>query len=124
MRMLSLIAITLLLVSCSGKETTTTDAAEGKAEMEKKVTETKKKGAEAAGDTTTAGTISDAVVCKAGKDERQIGKREREGGGCEVVYTKHGDTSVIADARNDVSYCDNVVDKIKTNLTNAGFTCN
>lgn len=108
--------IPFLIVSCAHKDKKM-DAAKGGEKTMK----------QSAGSKENTPTVSDGpkmtVTCTAGKDERQISKKMTDGGGCEVSYTKHGESNVIADAKNDSSYCDNVMDKIKTNLTNAGFNC-
>lgn len=66
---------------------------------------------------------ADKVVCKLGSDERQILRRKPESGGCEVVYLKTGEEKVVANAQNDLSYCDTVMGRIQKNLQQAGFAC-
>lgn len=64
-----------------------------------------------------------AMVCKSGKDERNIQVRKPEAGGCEVVYTKFGEESVVADAKYDMNFCKEKAEKVKSNLVAAGFEC-
>lgn len=62
------------------------------------------------------------VTCTSGKDSRTIGVKAVDAG-CEVVYTKFGETSSVASASSGSEHCANVVSKIKDNLSNAGFKC-
>lgn len=66
---------------------------------------------------------SAVVVCELGSEERTIENRALEGGGCEVIYTKAGEPNVVAEAKNDLSYCRGVVERIQNNLSSAGFEC-
>lgn len=117
MHRIILVLVSLAVVSCAHKKAT--DTAKGTTTPTEKVAATpapKKMTKETA-------SILDGITCRAGEDQRTIAKKSMTGGGCEVLYTKHGETNTIADAKNDVGYCDNVVDKIKNNLTSAGFNC-
>jgi hypothetical protein len=72
--------------------------------------------------TKPAATItSGSVACTAGDDTRMI--QINTGEGCQVMYTKFGTESQVANAANDMSYCNSVSEKIQSNLTAAGFTC-
>jgi hypothetical protein len=64
-----------------------------------------------------------SITCKNGGDTRTLTKKDMEGGGCEVMYNKGGEDKSIAQAKNDVSYCDKTMEKVKDNLTKSGFTC-
>ncbi|MCC7405449.1 MAG: hypothetical protein IT288_13710 [Bdellovibrionales bacterium] len=72
----------------------------------------------------TATASAGAVVCKSKADERQLEVVKPQGGGCEVHYTKFGTDTVVANAQNDTSYCEEVLGRIKTRLTESGFECN
>lgn len=63
------------------------------------------------------------IVCKSGSDTRVLQKRPSSDGGCEVTYKRGGSVKTVADAKNDLSYCDTTLEKIKANLISAGFTC-
>ncbi|PIR21797.1 MAG: hypothetical protein COV44_11270 [Deltaproteobacteria bacterium CG11_big_fil_rev_8_21_14_0_20_45_16] len=77
-----------------------------------------KKSASVPAESASAG----AMMCVNGADKRSIENR-RSGAGCEVAYTKAGETRVVADAKADLSYCDKMAEKIKSNLIAAGFSC-
>jgi len=65
------------------------------------------------------------VICTLAKDKRQIQSASISGGtGCEVKYTKWGETRVIGSANGDMGYCSRLVTKVKGNLEGAGFNCN
>lgn len=66
---------------------------------------------------------ADLLTCSLGSDKRIIKRVKPEAGGCQVSYTKMGETKVVADAKNDLVYCDKIMGKIKQNLTQAGFGC-
>lgn len=63
-----------------------------------------------------------SVECTLGSEKRQIEIRP-DGSGCQVAYTKGGEESIVANAKHDVSYCEQTLDKIKGNLEKAGYTC-
>jgi len=66
---------------------------------------------------------SDSIECSWQGDRRQILNRERSQGGCEVVYTKGDESKTVAEARNDLAYCERVALRVKSNLEQAGFNC-
>ncbi len=70
----------------------------------------------------TAKTITGDVACTAGEDTRKI-QVTTNNSGCQVVYTKFGAESEVANAANDMSYCESVSNKIQGNLSAAGFAC-
>lgn len=113
MKIVSLITVTLLAVGCAQstkKTNATTDA---------KTTNAKEAGKTAAkGTTTSAG----AVECKSGTDVRTLEVKTASAGGYEVVYTKFGEAKSIATGGKD--HCDAILNRVKGNLANAGFTCN
>jgi hypothetical protein len=64
------------------------------------------------------------ITCTSGTDERTLRNERREGGGCEVLYTKSGKESSVASARLETEYCDAGLAQIKSTLEAAGFKCN
>lgn len=70
------------------------------------------------------GTERIAATCSLNGDQREIAVLDITGNnGCGVVYTKNGTKKTIAIARNDMSYCDQVFEKVKGNLEGSGFDC-
>ncbi len=63
------------------------------------------------------------LTCSSGGDKRVIVTDAKEGGGCDVTYTKDGQSQPVASARNEIEYCDGVVQKMKSTLEGAGFKC-
>lgn len=63
------------------------------------------------------------VTCMSGDVERVLENKTAEEGGCEVVYSKDGGESVIANAQNNLDYCQEVVDRVANKLVAAGFNC-
>jgi len=126
------------LIGCAGKkeapeaakgatetktETTTKVEASGKKTVKsrtKSKTETETAPTEAKD---AAGASGATVTCKAAGDERLIEVVSTEGGGCEVKYTKGGAASIVATANSGTDHCQTVADKIKGNLTGAGYAC-
>lgn len=74
-------------------------------------------------ETTEQKASGNVLTCKMGKEVRTLEKKEREGGGCEVIYTKGGEGKSIANAKNELTYCDQMIDKMKEKLVDGGFTC-
>ncbi len=64
------------------------------------------------------------VNCAMGQDRRVISILERtDDKGWGVVYEKFGSKKTIAIARNDKSFCEEVVSRVKGKLQSAGFQC-
>lgn len=63
------------------------------------------------------------VTCKGAGDTRLLKIESKENGGCEVIYTKNGNTQSVASAEHEPEYCDAAVIKIRTTLEGAGFKC-
>jgi len=71
----------------------------------------------------TGNSILD-VNCAMGQDRRLISILERtDDRGWGVVYEKFGTRKTIAIARNDKSFCDEIVERVKGKLQTAGFQC-
>ncbi len=62
------------------------------------------------------------VICKMGTDERTL-ESAPTASGCELKYTKFGQTSVAASSAFSTTHCDRIREQIKTNLGKFGFTC-
>ena len=63
-------------------------------------------------------------TCKLDKDTRVIEARKTESGGCELFYTKFGEEKSVASSGFGTQYCEEVKDRIQSNLDKAGFACN
>ena len=70
----------------------------------------------------SAVTGGPTMTCKMEKDERMV-ETVATKDGCELKYTKFGETSVIASSASGTSQCDRVRGQIKTNLERFGFKC-
>jgi len=62
-------------------------------------------------------------MCTFVQEKRIIEIVPLEEGGCKVEYTKYGETLEKARAINEVEICQQVQDKIKSNLETIGFDC-
>jgi hypothetical protein len=128
MKTLISLAVCLFLVGLTARAD---DAAKGDAKGDAKAAapaadkaDTKAADAKDAAGGEKKAVAEGTVTCKSGNDERTISSTKGEGGaGCQVMYKKGGEEKSVADAKNDTSYCEKVVDKIKKNLTAAGYTC-
>lgn len=69
------------------------------------------------------GTEKSTFTCTNKNDSRKISVLNVTEGGCGVVYNKMGEDKTVALAKVDMTYCDTVSGKIKTNLEGAGFSC-
>ena len=131
------LTVALAVAGCASKETAKTDAekavekaaTEQKTKVTQKIESKKEKAqkpvVEAQEGVESAATAEafGSVTCKSGGDERTVATHKTETGGCEVKYTKNGETNSVANAVSDETYCNGVVGKIKGNLEAAGFTC-
>ncbi len=107
------------------------EAAAKKAEMEAKAAAEqaaamqaeKAKAAAKAAAMMQKGDASSSYTCTLNGDTRTISVLNNSTGGCTVEYTKFDNTQNVANAANDISYCENVVNKIKGNLESANFAC-
>ena len=61
--------------------------------------------------------------CTLDKDTRVIEVKKTESGGCELFYTKFGEAKSVASSGFGTQYCEEVKDRIQSNLNKAGFTC-
>lgn len=62
------------------------------------------------------------VECSVEGDQRWIEVRQ-QGEGCETIYHKFGKEDVVATAFKGMDHCNSILDRIQTNLTQAGFNC-
>ena len=62
-------------------------------------------------------------ACTLDKDTRVIEVKKTEGGGCELFYTKFGEAKSVASSGYGTQYCEEVKDRIQSNLNKAGFSC-
>ena len=119
MKLFTVTFLVLMLVGFQGfaqqgKTTTTKTTTTTKAE------ETKKVEPETTAQDVTAST--EGAECKSGMAVRKL-TVVTKGTGCEVEYTKDGDTSTIGSAQNDSNYCGMLVSKVRNRLEDSGFTC-
>lgn len=70
----------------------------------------------------TPSSESQLIVCKSGAEVRNIEMRKK-GSGCEVTYTKKGESKVIAHQRLGNLRCDHVFQDLQSKLTKGGFVC-
>lgn len=111
-QLLIIASIGLLITACSSK----TKKAETETAAPAKMTKEDKKAVE---DKSSSGEVK----CSLKNDHRVLAVKKK-GKGCELAYNKVGKEEVAASAVNGTSYCQKVMDKIKTNLTNSGYSCN
>lgn len=125
----ALLIVATFFVSCSSKQkatqtadTTTPATAQA---TDKKGEKSTAKAATAAATTTTAATtpaVAGTITCKNGSDTRTLSV-VAQNSGCEVSYTKFGETTAPASSASGTAHCESVKERIKTNLENAGFQC-
>lgn len=110
----------LLLAGCAsstankGAGATATAGAKASAQAEAK------SDAKAAVEKASEGSTS--VTCESAKETRVL-INKAVGKGCEVTYDRNGDKSIAGGAKNDLTYCAKIVEKIQGNLEKAGFKC-
>lgn len=115
----------LALGACSSSKKNSDEAAQSsEAQAEQAADQKSKDTSDQAGKAkdASAGDLSETVTCKLGGDTRTIGIKSVDEG-CEVIYTKFGESTSIASGSKGSGHCANVVTKVKDNLQNAGFSC-
>ena len=95
-----------------------------KVEAKKEVKQSGKKAAkkETSASDAPAASVAGEVNCKSGTDERKLAIQPKDQG-CELMYTKAGETKSIASQVVGNEKCETVMASIKEKLTTAGFTC-
>lgn len=63
------------------------------------------------------------ISCSSAGDTRVIVKLKSGNSGCEVLYTKNGESKQVASQQIGNDHCDTVVEKMRSTLTDAGFSC-
>ncbi len=113
------VLIVLSFVACSSAEKKQTEA-----EMAQPVAQTTEAATEATKDASSTkqddGSLS---TCTMDSDTRVIEVKKTEGGGCELFYTKFGEAKSVASAGFGTQYCEEVKERIQSNLVKAGFAC-
>lgn len=120
---ISLLIAALFVVSCASNSSKKMESkpVEAKKSEVKETAENEVKKVEEAPKKVVAPSEG-AKACNLGSDERVIDNKQ-VGSGCEVVYTKFGESNVVADAKNDLDFCQEIQDRIVSKLETAGFTC-
>ena len=70
----------------------------------------------------SSSAASEKVICSLKGENRDI-EVHPANGGCEVVYTKAKMPTTVASAKNSTSHCSDVVQRMKSKLETAGWTC-
>ena len=63
------------------------------------------------------------VTCTNGNDIRVLEIEAVEGKGCEVIYTKNGNSKSVAKAGKGTEHCEKTVEKMTDKLESGGFKC-
>lgn len=64
------------------------------------------------------------ISCQRSDEKRTVEIEAIEPHGCKLWYSRNGTRSSVASSSIGTMHCEQVREKIKTNLTNAGFNCN
>lgn len=121
------ILLSLLLIGCASHSTKKSGGESEMKQPEKKVEaavkEEAKKAVKKEMKAATKVASKAKTNCSYGENERVIENRTADAGGCEVVYTKDGNPDIVANAQNELDYCQQVADRIVGKLVDAGFKC-
>lgn len=63
------------------------------------------------------------VTCTSGGETRTLTITKGDGYACQLKYTKGGQDTFPAQAKNDATYCDGKLTMIKDKLVAAGYKC-
>ncbi|HMN68563.1 MAG TPA: hypothetical protein PKC28_08485 [Bdellovibrionales bacterium] len=115
MRICLLVLALTGLAACSSAHKDSTDKAGADAA---------KQAADKAASTIKKGVpvVPGTVECESKADKRALAVRPK-GDGCELGYTKSGQEAVVATSAKGSAHCEATLNKIKTRLLEAGFTC-
>lgn len=114
-----LCSILLAVGACSS-----TEKKEMAEDQQQATTETTAEKTEAkAEDAANASMQASKATCTLDKDTRVIEVKKTESGGCELFYEKFGEAKSVASSGFGTQYCEEVKDRIESNLNKAGFTC-
>ena len=91
--------------------------------VEEKATAMKKDAEDKKGQAMETAQKALKAACSLDKDTRIIEVKKTESGGCELFYTKFGEEKSVASSGFGTQYCEEVKDRIQTNLDKAGFSC-
>ena len=118
MKYLLVLLLPFALTACgsSGKKAAKKEAEKVEAQAKQAEQKAEKKAKAA------AGSVADST-CKLNNDSRRL-EVVRSESGCVLQYTKDGSTNEIASGGVGSNHCQAVADRIKGNLTQAGFSCN
>lgn len=134
MKLVATLALLAFVSSCASKKTTApapttapavTQAAETTAPSKKDDKKSSKKSkAKSEKSATAEGSEKAAseMTCKSGSDERKVAIVAK-GSGCELQYTKAGETKSVASQIVGNKKCEDVMNTIKEKLVAAQFTC-
>lgn len=64
----------------------------------------------------------ETMTCTLGKENRQIEIRSKDKG-CEVLYTKAGNTSAVASDKVGMDHCQKTLAKMRGKLEAGGYAC-
>ncbi len=112
------IILTLAFVACSSAEKKQVEA-----EMAQPTTEAAAVAQEETAKSTGKQDDGSISTCTMESDTRVIEVKKTEGGGCELFYTKFGEAKSVASAGFGTQYCEEVKERIQSNLVKAGFAC-
>ncbi len=118
---LIILTLGMLAVSCSSGDKKVTEATDQAVKAVEPV-KTKAEAAVADAMKPTEGNIM-KTECKLGKDVRGISVDKNGANGCAVNYTKNGETKQVGRSSVGKTYCEEIANRISTNLKNAGFSC-
>jgi hypothetical protein len=67
--------------------------------------------------------VAKQIQCENGTDKRTIAVESTSESGCEVHYSKFGNSEKVASAVHTPSFCEEVKDKIRSHLEAGQFSC-
>lgn len=120
MKKVCLLCVFLLgIAACSSKEKAAENTEATATAPVDAATDTVKKETAKADD----GAAGTKASCTLDKDTRVIEVKKTESGGCELFYSKFGEAKSVASSGFGLQYCEEVKDRIQSNLNKAGFAC-
>lgn len=120
-QILVLLAASVLLASCASSQKASEAEAKASAEAQAAAEEKAKSEAEAAEKEKAA--KANRTECARDQDTRVLEIASVQPKGCELNYTKFGNTEAVASSAVGLEHCQTVRDRIRGKLEEAGYKC-
>lgn len=122
-KILFILACTFLSVSCASKKKIESNAAANPAPPANATPATAAPAAKPETASVAQPPQIESLICKRAEENRSIEIEPSQPQGCRLWYTRNGTRSAVASSVKSAVHCNQVRDRIRSNLENADFKC-